>query len=590
MRFNKLSSDENPEGFSPGSHKAIVWVCDCGRQVVRAYKEVARGRSKSCGRCNWLTEYETSTRVFGALRIKVPNETAPRSNKRVSWICDCGGETIASVADVLSGHKKSCGKCGLFGRTIPVSAEEMSSRKFGKLRMKHPVDVVPGSHRKVVWICDCGKEKAIDVNSVMTGKSKSCGHCDDISAAEMSVRKFGRLRVKNPVDTPPGSGKKVAWICDCGVESSMTIAHVTAGHTKSCGKCGTSMRSSYGIGKHDMRKLRTPIDPAQLPNWCPIALETIRKVSEPFRARCRLCGREYGPRWDDIRRGNSLTCGCVTSRVSSGQKELADFIESLGVGVVLEHPVGRLKYDVFVPSVNLVIEYAGLKWHSYPDSKFRDLIKRRNALENGMRHVMVFEDEWTHARSKMENFFRNMLHISNIKSLRPSECRIQIVDAKTADPFYEKFHYIGACKAKVNYGVFLENELIACCSFKKPTRQSKHDWELVRMASNPEFRVHGAWSKILKRFVSEFEPTSIVSFSDNRLFDGKVYEKIGFAFDGDVKPSRYWWKSKRRYHQSALRKPKGETRTETDLRKSQGYGEIWDLGKKRWVLVQTMVS
>jgi hypothetical protein len=583
MKFNKLSSDEIPDGLSPGSHRMVVWSCECGRKVVRAYRDVVSGRSKSCGRCDWFTKHEMSTRVFGALRVKTPEEIAPRSNRRIVWVCSCGREIVASMADVASGHTKSCGKCGLFGRTVEIPAQDIAERKFGKLRIKHAESVVPGSHRKVVWVCDCGREKAIDINSVVSGKSKSCGHCNDISAAEMSVRKFGRLRIKYPVDTPPGSRRKVEWICDCGVEIRASIAHVVSGHTSSCGRCNVAIRSGYASGKYDIRKLRTPIEPSQLPNWCPIALETIKKVSEPFRARCRLCGKEYFPRWDGIRVGKSLTCGCTVGRVSSGQKDLADFIVSLGLEVVLEHSIGGMKYDVFVPSANLVVEFAGLRWHSMPDSLKRDLAKRRNAFSRGLKHIMVFEDEWLFKRFQIENLLRNAVGKSSPVSIRPLECELRRIEARQADPFYEKFHYIGGCKSSVNYGVFFEQQLVACCSFKKPTRQSKYDWELVRMASDPGLRVHGIWSKILKRFISEFNPKSIVSFSDNRLFDGGVYSRIGFLLDGDVKPSRYWWKGKRRFHQSAMRKPRGETRTETELRRSQGFNEIWDLGKKRWV-------
>jgi predicted acetyltransferase len=104
------------------------------------------------------------------------------------------------------------------------------------------------------------------------------------------------------------------------------------------------------------------------------------------------------------------------------------------------------------------------------------------------------------------------------------------------------------------------------------------------MTSHPQFRVHGIWSKILKQFIQDFGPKSIVSFSDNRLFSGKVYEKIGFQFDGDVRPDYYWVKGQNRYHKSVLRKKPGEVGTETILRQIDGFRKIWDLGKKRWVL------
>lgn len=78
-------------------------------------------------------------------------------------------------------------------------------------------------------------------------------------------------------------------------------------------------------------------------------------------------------------------------------------------------------------------------------------------------------------------------------------------------------------------------------------------------------------------------PKSIVSFSDNRLFSGKVYEKIGFSRDGDVRPDYYWVKGNNRFHKSRLRKTAGDSRTETEIRKSEGYEKIYDFGKVRWV-------
>jgi hypothetical protein len=111
-----------------------------------------------------------------------------------------------------------------------------------------------------------------------------------------------------------------------------------------------------------------------------------------------------------------------------------------------------------------------------------------------------------------------------------------------------------------------------------------HPFELVHIAFSPEFKIYGIWIKILRMFIVGYYPSSIVSFSDNRLFSGKVYEKIGFKFDGDVRPDYYWVMGNKRYHKSGLRKKPGEVGTEIQLREAQGYKKIWDLGKKRWVL------
>ncbi len=87
-------------------------------------------------------------------------------------------------------------------------------------------------------------------------------------------------------------------------------------------------------------------------------------------------------------------------------------------------------------------------------------------------------------------------------------------------------------------------------------------------------------------FAKEHSPSSIVSFSENRLFNGSVYEKIGFRHDGDIRPDYCWTNGYKRFHKSGLRKKgseKGSGLTERELREAQGLRKIWDLGKKRWV-------
>jgi hypothetical protein len=232
---------------------------------------------------------------------------------------------------------------------------------------------------------------------------------------------------------------------------------------------------------------------------------------------------------DSIRIGEALTCGCTSNKSSLAQREISHFIESLGSETVVEYPINGLKYDIAVPEFKTVIEYHGLKWHSGADSKKRDINKFENAVKSGWEFISIFEDEWRENTDKVKNLLTNRFkkHFGQIK-LRPSKCEIKSIDYKSADTFLNLHHYIGACKPHISYGVFYQNKLICIMSFKTPTRQSSHPWELVRMASDPEFRVYGIWSKLIRKFIQEFQPSSIVSFSDNRLFGGQVYGKMGF--------------------------------------------------------------
>lgn len=103
-----------------------------------------------------------------------------------------------------------------FGRLVVVSREENS--KAGNLR----------------WLCqcDCGNTKIIQVNSLRTGLTKSCG-C--LRLPDLTGQRFGRLTViAKAEDRPTGCSK---WLCqcDCGNTSSVGNNALKSGHTKSCG-------------------------------------------------------------------------------------------------------------------------------------------------------------------------------------------------------------------------------------------------------------------------------------------------------------------------------------------------------------------
>jgi hypothetical protein len=577
QKFGKLRI-KVPQEASIYSHKKTEWMCDCGKEKLITVRYVISGHTSSCGKCNEI--YVNENKKFGKLRIKTSQNVLPWSDKKTVWICDCGREKEIVIHSVLSGVSTSCGFCNI------IYAADISRRKFGKLLIKTPQDILPKSNKKIEWICDCGRISVTVIRLVLSGHATSCGKCNLILAADIATKKFGKLRIKIPQDIKPGSNQKIEWICDCGKITTPITAAVISGKTASCGKCGENVKEWYIKNKDQIRALKCPVE---ICNFIPggiILSETIQDCQKPFKAICPACQKEYNPRFHNVKRGKSLTCGCCEYRISMSCTEITEFIKSLGLEVINEHAVNKLKYDIFIPKFNLLIEFNGLKWHSFIESKRKDILKYQNAISSGFNFISIFEDEWQFNESKVKTLLKQRLRNSKHISIRPSKCVIKLIDSTQANLFYDQFHYIGKCFPKLNYGVFYKDKLISCMSFSRPTRQSKHSWELLRMVSDPAYKVHGIWSKLLKQFIKEYEPTSVVSFSDNRLFSGGVYSKIGFKLDGEVPPDYYWVKGCRRFHKSGLRKTKEEKltgQTETQLREAQGYKKIWDLGKKRWV-------
>lgn len=568
----------------------VEWLCDCGKHVHVVLQKVIKGNTKSCGcshfhkrkyfkrqltkpKSEWLKE------IPELIDEGLSDKWSPRSNISMKFKCKCG-KIFNKIFRTYKSGITTCRKCHYV--ELKKGDDINGFIYTGESRLISPKHT--GQYAQF-YCRRCKKDGMFVARSVFSGVDARCGTCNVITADEIKNRKFGKLTIIEPRDVYKYETSTIACMCDCGNETNAIVSNLIYGTTTSCGNCRKNVADWYEINKQVLYDLAFPFE--SFPEGGVGPLEPIKTVNIPFLAECPSCNGSYYPRLSDIRRGLSLTCGCTSNRVSSGQNGISTLIKSLGFDTNLEYHVYDMKYDIFVPSHNLLIEYNGLKWHSMTDSKRRDIKKYKNAIEHGFKFVAIFEDEWVYKKEKVESLLKNKLSVINPQVIRPSKCEIKIISSQEADLFYDQFHYIGKCRPKLNYGVFYDLKLIAAISFSCPTRQSKYQWELVRMTSNPKFKVHGIWSKLFRKFIVENQPTSIVSFSDNRLFSGGVYEKMGFKFDGDVSPDYYWVKQQRRFHKSALRKTDREKLiglTETQLRESQGYKKIWDLGKKRWVL------
>jgi hypothetical protein len=401
---------------------------------------------------------------FGKLSLVNPIHLLSESDKKALWKCDCGKEKFILIKNVLSGKSSSCGQCNL------ITAAEIATKKFGKLRIKTPQDILPGSNKKVEWICDCGKEKLIIVTKVLSAHTTSCGLCNLITADQIAIRKFGKLQIKYPQSVFPNSHKKIKWVCDCGREKSIVIESVIRGYVTSCNMCNTISGDTLKFGKlyltnsknlypgsnkkelwtcccgikkkinisdvtsgkvlscgkcfentliwyHSnvkiLKSLKCPITPNIFPPGGAKPLENILRTNLPFKAICPACQNIYYPMFSHIKMGRSITCGCCSYRVSLPCTEITEYIRSLGLEVTNEYKVNKLSYDIFVPAKNLLIEYQGSKWHSSEKIKERDLRKKQNAIQMGYQFMEILEKDWN---TKKQNIKKDEI-LTKLKGL-----------------------------------------------------------------------------------------------------------------------------------------------------------------------------
>jgi len=556
------------------SAKKLPFKCKCGSIKLIRMNTITTGKSTTCGECskinlNYGTKFNDLIYIGPSIRIH------PQSEKKLLFKCKCGKSKYIRFFTVEKGKAKKCGDCNL---TVIKKGDKIGNFWYAG----NEITEYLGTIKKYPFKCKCGKIVFLSLRN--TKKNQTCGKCNEILLKHMEKYQTFVYLGKD-IHIGPWSKTKLPFKCRCGALKYISISSITCGDTVSCTNCYQIISTWYKNNVPTLKKLKCPISPSQFPIGGPIPLETIKFRSKSYTFLCPICDSQYNPTLNEIVRGKRLTCGCICNKISVPNREIKNFIDSLNLNSELEFKLDGRYFDI--KSGNLLIELNGIRWHSKINSRQRDTEKYSIAMDNDYQLLSIFEDEWKNKKQIFKNIIQHNLVRSESILLRPQKCEILKVQNKEINDFYERTHYIGKCKAKVHYAVIHDSKIIAAMSFGKPTRPTKrYDWEIIRIATDPNYHVHGIWSKLLKLFIKEYKPKSIVSFSDNRLFTGKVYEKLGFTYDGDVKPDYYWTLGNKRFHKSNLRKTKEEKLTgltETQLREAQGYKKIWDLGKKRWV-------
>lgn len=157
--------------------------------------------------------------------------------------CECGKEFKTSVPNLKADSPMSCGCRNSKGNKLPVNGD-----RFGKLTYLSVGDGV-GVHGKQMhkFLCDCGVEKQLELNPVLTGNTSSCGCSFKIKGVaatndRYAGKKYNMLtyvrHAEKWASKLPGKVPIAVWRCDCGKEVEIRIADVRYGKTTCCG-CAT---------------------------------------------------------------------------------------------------------------------------------------------------------------------------------------------------------------------------------------------------------------------------------------------------------------------------------------------------------------
>jgi hypothetical protein len=116
---------------------------------------------------------------------------------------------------------------------------------------------------------------------------------------------------------------------------------------------------------------------------------------------------------------------------------------------------------------------------------------------------------------------------------------------------------------------------------------------MLRFCNKLNTSVIGGASKLLKYFINNYKPKSILTFADRRYSNGSLYEKLGFKHVGNTKPNYWYFKKgnlKREYRfkfrkDVLVREGYDKNKTEHEIMTEREYLCIYDCGNMKFNLI-----
>jgi hypothetical protein len=247
--------------------------------------------------------------------------------------------------------------------------------------------------------------------------------------------------------------------------------------------------------------------------------------------------------------------------------------------------------DLYSEEHKFGIEFNGDYWHSEQKGVPKDYHRKKSFLaeEKGIFIYHLFEYEWLNPR-KQEIIISQLNNLlgRNERKIYARQCELKEVSHNETKEFLEDNHLQGQDISKIRLGLYFGEELVSLMTFVKPRFDKKYQWELSRFCNKKNTSVIGGASKLFKHFLREYDPESILSYSQIAKTRGTLYEKLGFKFD-HISDLGYVWINKNhvlsRYQcqKHKLLKQGFEGSSEAEIMENRGYKRVFDCGNKVWV-------
>lgn len=448
------NGDLTPDDIVAFSAKKIWWKCHICKN---SWQSTPNQRTKtSCPYCSnhkivpGYNDFESQHPElmcewdFDKNSTILPSQVASGSEKKVWWKCDKGHSWMATINSRAAG--RGCPYCTNqkvltgFNDFLSLHPELRDEWDYEKNEDCRPEQYTEGSTHKVWWKCPvCNKSWKTSIHQRTIGHS--CPKCG------VEKNKVNRLRTyaqKNPLfDNYPEL--KAEW--DFEKNKSIDLSLIAASSNSfAWWKCSKGHSFRTRISTRTLKGVGCPYCSNQLVLFGTNDLQTLNPnlasewdydlngglkpsdvlshSSKSVWWKCPVCNKSWKAKVNN--RANGRGCpNCMPEGTSFIEQTLYYYIKKAFNDAENRHRIGKLEFDIYIPSENLAIEYDGAYYHTGEKSVARENKKNSFCEANNIKLIRLREkplaksvgainiecdcSTWSH----LEETCRNMLSYLN---------------------------------------------------------------------------------------------------------------------------------------------------------------------------------
>jgi len=227
----------------------------------------------------------------------------------------------------------------------------------------------------------------------------------------------------------------------------------------------------------------------------------------------------------------SIKCPYCYPQISTGELNLRELFANKQTIYNSRKIIPPLEVDIFIPELNAAFEYNGSYWHSTAQDRI-DKNYHKNKTEKCLKKGIKLYHVWEHDNEEIiKSLIKTKLNLVENKYYA-RKLILKEINSKDRKEFFNKNHLHGDVNSLFALGLYNENELISCISFRK----HKEGIEIARFATKLNSCCVGGFSKLLKHSIIKLKQLNynkIITYCDRDWtpdYKDSVYFKNGFNF------------------------------------------------------------